>query len=337
MKKNLISLLFIINVLVACSGVGGGDGDSSRALIIDHNSVIEFSSLTAGQIAEAKKVLLIISGESHGRAYGYGLESLEASDSTYDASTNWSGAAESYKDDVLRWNRAFLDNATWEPSMGEEDFWTNMAAKNDVKTGLATIDSSYAGTILFGFGWCWDMSWINNVTAEKDPVYGTGWAGSTVDGPDGNKPWGLDANDGSITGNSLSLNDYLEAVADYNGYAPGVITIFTTGPVDDDNGDGTYNSELGYQRWLKHEAIREYVRTHGGVLFDYADILSYDYTYNQRFTESWNGHTWHGINTAYDDSSYDGGDGGCHITEDACLQLARGLWVMAAKIAEWES
>ncbi|WP_319562205.1 fibronectin type III domain-containing protein [Marispirochaeta sp.] len=301
-------------------------------LIINHNSIAEFDGLTSDQIEAAKKVLLIISGESHGRGYGYGLESLAGIDSTYSASTNWSGEAESYRSDALRWNRAFLDNSTWNTSMGEEDFWTNSAAVNDVKAGLEYIESNYTGKVIFGLGWCWDMTWHNSPTTTKDPVYSCGWAGSTVDGPDGDLPWGLDAGDSSITGNSLSLVGYLEAVEEYNTDAPGVITIFTTGPVD-----GNYNNELGYQRWLKHERIREYVQTNGGVLFDYADILSYDYTNNQRFTESWDGHNWHGINPSYDDSSYDGGDGGCHITEAACIQLAKGLWVMAAKIADWDS
>ena len=206
-------------------------------LVIDHESVIDFDSLTTEQIAAAKQVLMIIAGESHGRAYGYGLELLESDDSTYDASTNWSGAAEAYRSDALRWNRAFLDGASWNTSMGEEDFWTNVAAIADVKTGLAAIEAGYSGRIIFGFGWCWDMTWLNGVTASKDPVHGCGWAGSSVDGPDGNLPWGLDADDTAITLNSLSLADYLAAVEDYKTHAPGITTIFTTGPVDD-NGDG---------------------------------------------------------------------------------------------------
>ncbi len=297
-------------------------------LIVDHSSVLEFDTLTSGQIEEAKKVLMIISGESHGRGYGYGLESLEADNSMYDASTTWSGAAESYRTDALRWNRAYLDGTSWNTSMGEEDFWTNTSAKNDVKTGLTTVAASYSGTVLFGFGWCWDATWHNSPTTEKDPVYGCGWAGSTVAGADGDKPWGLDAADGTITGNSLSLQDYLAAVDEYNAHTSGVITLFTTGPVD-----GNLNNENGYQRWLKHEAIREYVQENGGVLFDYADILSYDYDNDQRITESWNGNTWNGINTDFV-GEYDGGDGSCHISEDACVQLAKGLWVLAAKVAE---
>ncbi len=332
--RKILLIVVLPYLLFSCSGL---DGDSINSLIIDHTSVQDFDFLTLAQIEDAKKVLMIISGESHGRAYGYGLELLEAADSAYSSSTNWSGAAENYRTDALRWNRAYLDDATWASEMGEEDFWTNSAAKNDVITGLNTIASSYAGTIILGFGWCWDMTWLNGVTSEQDPLYGTGWAGSSVGGPDGNLPWGLDAQDGGITGNSLSLDDYLTTVTAYNKAVPDVITIFTTGPVDDDNGDGTYNSELGYQRWLKHEKIREFVRNNGGVLFDYADILSWDYTNNLRFTESWNGNTWNGINLAYDDLSYNGGQGESHITQEACIQLAKGLWVMAAKIAEWNN
>ena len=309
---------------------------SPAVLIIDHTAIAQFDNIPQGYIDEAKKRLLILPGESHGRAYGYGLELVENADSRFDASTNWSGAAESYTDSNLRWNRSFLDNTTWNNSCGEEDFYTNAAARTDTLTGLQTIDSTYTGTIYFGFGWCWDMSWLNGITSTKDAVYKCGWAGSSADGPDGNLAWGLDSDDQSITGNSVSLQTYLDAVDYYNTNAPGIKTIFTTGPVDTEQ-----NTEAGYQRSIKQDKIREYVQTHGGILFDYADILSWDYTNGLRIDESWTDgdttvHHWNGVYPAFTWIEYDGGYGSCHISEDAVVLIGKALWVMLARDAGWD-
>ncbi len=307
-------------------------------LIIDHTSVALFDNIPQEYIDIVKTRLLILPGESHGTAYGYGLQLLETANPSFNASTHWSGAAETYTDQNLRWNRAFLDNATWNASCGEEDFYTNSAARSDTLTGLQTIQSTYTGSIYFGFGWCWDMTWTNNPTAIKDPVYKCGWAGSSAEGPNENLAWGLDAEDFAITGNSVSLQTYLDAVDYYNQNALNIKTIFTTGPVDN-----LSNTENGYQRWIKHQAIRNYVSSNGGILFDYAAILSWNYENDQPFTESWTdgdgtAHTWNGRNAhlASGGTGYDGGNGGCHISEKGCLVLGKALWVMLALDAGWD-
>lgn len=339
--KLLILLGFFLLIFFGCK-LNGKETETpsedtiSGVLIIDHTAVAQFDNIPQSYIDEVKKRLLILPGESHGGAYGYGLELVESSDSRFDANTNWEGAAESYTDSHLRWNRSFLDNDTWKNWCGEEDFYTNAAARADTLTGLQTIDSTYTGTIYFGFGWCWDMSWHNGVTAAKDPVYKCGWAGSSVDGPDGDLAWGLDSGDQSITGNSVSLQTYLDAVDYYNTNAPGIKTIFTTGPVDNEK-----NTEAGYQRSVKQDKIREYVQTHGGILFDYADILCWDYTGNHRIDESWTDgdstvHHWNGINPDFITSEYDGGHGTCHISQDAVTLIGKALWVMLARDAGWD-
>lgn len=302
-------------------------------IIIDHSAIEEFDNLTSEQIQNAKKVLMLITGESHGRAYGYGLKLIESQDSTFAASTTWSGEAEAYRDDALRWHYPFLNGESWDTRMGEEDFWTNDTAKAARKNALTSITASYSGRIIFGMVWCWDME-RNGVTTDKDPVYSCGWAGSTVGGPDGDEPWGIDEDDNSITGNRLNLGDYLTAVEEYQVHAPTIHTIFTTGTVDDDAQANYLNSETGYQRWLKNEAIRNYVEENGGLLFDYSDILSYDYETDSRFTESWSGNSWNGANPDFISSSYDGGQGGCHITAEACRIIGKALWVLAVRYSE---
>ena len=298
-------------------------------IIIDHTSIENFQKLTISQIEDAKKVLVLIPGESHSRAYGYGLELLEFENSVLDVSTDYRGAPEAYRDDAMRWSLTSRreSDGYWRYSTGEAQFFTNSSGRSDIASYIQYLDTNYTGTIIFGFGWCWDMTWHNSPTATKDSVYGCGWAGSSVGGPDGDEPWGIDDDDNTITDNSVNLQTYLDAVDAYNALGTRVIVIYTTGPVD-----SYRNSESGYQRWLKHEAIRNYVDKNGGVLFDFADLLSYDYENNQRFIESWNDKEWYGINPAFDDESYDCRDVGCHITDNACKIIGRALWVLASEL-----
>jgi aryl-alcohol dehydrogenase-like predicted oxidoreductase len=66
--------------------------------------------------------------------------------------------------------------------------------------------------------------------------------------------------------------DATQAYIDYcasKGYATKVF--YTTGPVDG------YDGENGYQRQLKHDFIRDWVRADASrILFDYADILAWN-------------------------------------------------------------
>lgn len=296
-------------------------------LIIDHESIAEFDLLTPSQIAEAKKVLMIIAGESHVKAYWSGLQLIEDQDPAYSVEVTVAGRAEDYSDEYIRFERYYYNGSDWIDTMGEEDFFTNAAARSEIVAGLEYIDSKFSGTVLFGLGWCWDMT-DNNLTVDKDPVYDVSWAGSSVAGPEGDRPWGIDDDDTSITGNSVNLQTYLDAVDLYNSLGlENTITIFTTGPVDKEK-----DTEKGYQRWLKHEAIREHVRTNGGILFDYADILSWDN--GVQYISSWDGRA---FPVGDPDLAPAGIDGyaGSHISEAGCLLLGKALWVLAAKAGEW--
>ena len=313
---------------VVLSAVDFGD---NKYIIADHSIVDRYDDIPSEWITEVKKMLLIIGGESHGRAYNYGLDLFELQDSKYAVNTQWSGVPESYTDQHLRSSRMYRFNNSWKDTMGEEYCFTNTPAIESLKTGLTYISENYTGKIVQGFGWCWDMTWHNNPTEEKDPIYGCGWAGSSVGAID-DLPWGLDDEDNSITGNSVNLQTYLNAVVEYNNYEPDVLFIYTTGPVDGAAGEGDY------QRYLKHEYIRDWVKSNGGVLLDYADILSWDYDLNKPTTANWNDNTFPSgnIDLATGGSGYDGGDGGCHISGEGCLQLAKAVWWMLARIAGWD-
>jgi len=127
-----------------------------------------------------------------------------------------------------------------------------------------------------------------------------------------------------------------------NGYPTKVI--FTTGPVDDGNGvmAGTEN---GFQREIKHDYIRTYVKANNTrILFDYADILCWNNS-GAEYNANWNdGGTIRPHANVHPDNmkDYDGSwniiahsEDGDHIGEVGALRLAKAMWWMLARIAGW--
>jgi hypothetical protein len=301
--------------------------------VADHTVVSKYDQIPQQYINEVKKMLLDIPGESHSRAYLYGLQLLQALDSKYAVNVVWTGEPEGSTDQHLRAAWSYWGGSYWTYSAGEEDFYTNQAAINMMKNHLTYLKATRNNPVAaFGFGWCWDMTWQNDPGGGVDPVYGVHWAGSSVGGPSGNMRWGIDDEDNALTGNSVNLYTYINAVVGYNAHEPGTVTFFTTGPVD------SYLDENGYQRHLKHEAIRDYVENNGGVLFDYADILCWNDA-GVEDTTTWSGHTYQiGDPSNVDNygAGYNGGQGGCHITQAGCVRLGKAMWWMLARMAGWD-
>ncbi|MHC4500354.1 MAG: LamG domain-containing protein, partial [Planctomycetota bacterium] len=162
-------------------------------------------------------------------------------------------------------------------------------------------------------------------------LYNVRWAGSSVGGPEGDLRWGLDSGDTALTGNPVNMQTYLDAWSNYEQNNSNTMIIYSTGPVD---GGGNVG-ESGYQRYLKHEYIRDWVRdSNNRILFDYADILTHDNA-GEASTVTWDGHTYPYIHPD-NVGNYDGGDGGCHISEQGCIRLAKAMWVLLAKKAGWD-
>lgn len=312
-------------------------------IIADHTVVDLYDDIPSNWIDSVKKMWLAYPGESHSYGIRYGLSLVEALDSDYDVNVTegypWvetSPDPEAYTTSHLRVGSATWgdhDNSTgWIYWYGEEDWWTNSTAISQVETSLSYCNSQNLHLSAIGFGWCWDPMGTGP-TASADPVYGAHWWGSSVDGPSGDRAWGLDADDYSITSNSVSMDTYLSATQGYIDYCESndipTKVFFTTGPVDTYNGN--FGNECMYQAYLKYEHIRGYVASDENlVLFDYADILCYDDD-GTPTTISWNGHTFPGITDTNNSPQIEG-----HISAAGELRLGKAMWWLLARIAGWD-
>jgi hypothetical protein len=302
-------------------------------LVADHTVVDRYVDIPQAYIDEVKKMWLNVPGESHSSGYRYGVQLLEDLDPTYAVSVVESGAPEGPTDEHLRVNGAVRNQYNnWSWGAGEQTYWTTSWAVDRIKNHIAycsdTADNPIAA---IGFGWCWDMT-SPGLEGPADPVYGCQWGGRssywTGSGWDDYGAWGLDDGDVALLGAPrVSLQTYLDAVDEIGTQDPDTISFFTTGPVD----GGGNTGELGYQRWLKHEAIRAHVAADPNrVLFDYGDILCWNDA-GERHEVSWDGHTFQAIH-----SDNSGSYGSSHIGEAGCLRLGKALWWMLARIAGWE-
>ncbi len=320
-------------------------------IIADHTVVDKFDKIPSEWIAEVKKMWINVAGESHSLGYRKGVELLEILDSRFAVSIQDSGDPEPFTDQHLRISRGTwgdVTNATgWRYGYGEEDFYTSAQAVERTKAHLTYANTHNLVISAFAFGWCWDATWHNDVGGTVDPVFNVRWAGSSVGGPEGDMRWGLDNEDQALTGNSVSMMTYLLAVEAYithvsaNGYPTAVM--FTTGPVD----GGGNTGERGYQRYLKHQYIRDHAKEENRILFDYADILTHSDSGEQNLI-TWNSHSFPFIhNDNMMDFARSGStvlfntflphtEDGDHIGERGALRLGKAVWWILARIAGWD-
>lgn len=305
-------------------------------IIADHTVVDLYDKIPQFYLNKVKEMWLTIPGESHSRAYLAGLERLASKNSLYKVKITGSGTPESFTDEYLRATKATwgdFDHSTgWIFNYGEEDWFTNSIAVERTKAGI-TYCNEIAGLIMsaIGFAWCNDMIG-GYATSGRDPVYDCRWMGSSQNGPDGDKAWGIDREDFIVTNNSVSLATYLEVTQEYIDYCKSkeypTKVFFTTGPVDLLS---SWEQENGYQGHLKHEQIRKYVKSDSTrILFDYADILCYDDN-GLLTTMNWNGYTYPAIAPTNEQPVSSG-----HISELGSIRLAKAMWWMLARISGWD-
>lgn len=304
-------------------------------IIADHTVVDRYDDIPEYYVEKVKKMLVWGAGMSHSLGYQHGLNLLEKFNPIYQVTTYLGDPPPSTSANSMRFGRIFQS--------GDNTWTSDVNAYCGIMQNQASDpDNSYS---VFLYAWCWDMTWVNSPGGGLDTEFNIHWAGSA-----GGGRWGLNSGDQSLTGNPVCMESYFRAVETYNAHASNnnykTITVYTTGPVDDNSG-----TENGYQRELKHTYIREYIRTHpDAILFDYADILVYNNS-GQKYTVNWNdGGTIrphaqiHPDNLKDYNSSWqmippDGqGDplGDDHIGEVGALRIAKAMWWMLARMAGWD-
>jgi hypothetical protein len=315
-------------------------------IIADHTVVDEYDRIPQTYLNEVKKMWVIVAGESHSKGYRIGCQLLENIDARFQVNIKESGTPEGYTDQHLRLSRATwgdYNNASgWIYNYGEEDWFTNATAISRTKAHLTYCNTNNLQIAAMGFGWCWDMTSDNWPAGTVDPVHQVRWAGRTYNGPEGSRRWGLDAGDFDLTGNSVCMDTYLNATNEYNIYSMAnaypTKVFYTTGPVDANENIG----ENGYQRHIKHEYIRDFVKASPDrILFDYADILCWSDA-NERREVTWTDYggilqtfqAIHADNLVDMDGTYT--EDGDHIGQRGALRLAKAMWWMLARMAGWD-
>jgi len=160
---------------------------SVAPIIADHTVVERYAAIPQAWIDKVKTMWLDVPGESHSQAYRTGLQLLAGLDSRFAVSVTEGGAPEAFTDTHLRASRATwgdVNNASgWRWEYGEEDWYTSATAISRTKAHLAYCAANSLAVSAMGFGWCWDMTWINGPGGTEDPVYQVHWAGSSDGGP----------------------------------------------------------------------------------------------------------------------------------------------------------
>jgi len=317
---------------------GSNNNLSHKRIIADHSIVDDFVRIPQRYIDEVKKMLVFIPGMSHGYGYFRGAELLEQLDPRFQVSLWINTPPPRPSQEGLRLGRIEL---------ARENFYTLQSGIEAYKDYISTASRADNPYHAIWFGWSYQSTWENAPGGGIDPVYNVRWAGSSKNGPDGNLRWGLDSEDQILTGNSVSMNTYIQAMEQYIDYCAKnsipTTMVFSNGVVD-----GNESSENGFQRELKNQHIRNYVGEREEIVFiDYADILVHNNA-GEKYVVHWNdkgtlrphqqihpdnlkdyNESWEVI-AGEKDTVED------HIGEVGALRLAKAMWWMLARIAGWD-
>lgn len=266
---------------------------ASAQIIADHTVVDKYHDIPQYYIDKVKKMWLVYAGESHSGSMRAGLTALEALSFVYAVSVKESGTPEGYTTANLRASRA-----TWGDVNNSTGWIYGYGEEDWYKTGTAIARTKA------GISYC-DA---NNLTIS---AFGFGWCWDEAE---------------------TNMTPYLNATQEYINYCASnsinTRVFFTTGPVDAYTAAG----QIGYSKYLAHEAIRNYVKNDPDrILFDFADILCYNSGSETPNSTTWDGHIYPIITSANLNPIVDS----YHFSAMGALRLAQAMWWLLARIAGW--
>lgn len=310
-------------------------------VVADHTIVDLYDEIPQQWIDSVKTKLVWVHGMSHGYAFFRGAELLEQLDPAFQVDIWYHTDPPLPQSSALRLGRTgFGRESHWTSEQGIENFKNyHVARQNDTGNPYDFI----------WFGWSYQSVWENDLGGGLDPEYQVHWAGSTQSGTDGNKRWGLDSGDSILTGNRVCMDTYLDAYEQFNQFFRDhnyrTKYFLSNGVSDDDAG-----TELGFQRELKNQHIRDYVAEKGNdetYFLDYSDILVHN-AGGELHEENWNDNGTvrphqqiHPDNLMDYDENFNIVEPGTdeyedHIGEVGALRLAKAMWWLLARASGWD-
>lgn len=322
---------------------GGGEPEPQGYDVVraDHTVVDLYDDIPQRWVDSVKTKLVWVVGASHAYGYYRACELLAELNSDYNAVNWYYGSPPAATDTALRIGRENVAEGI--------SAVTSPATRQHVQENVLEPQNETGNQYDF---WIqvlgYDLRW-GELGGGDDPIYNVQWAGTSSSGIDGDTRWGLDIDDTAQTHNRFSAQYYLDQIDSINQYMIAnnwdTRAVFATGATDLDSA-----TELGFQRHLKNEYIRDSVgntATSVAYFFDYADILCYNndgelnsaiwdddgtLRYHDQihpdnlldYDASWN------IIAAQEDTVED------HIGEVGNLRLAKALWWLLARAAGWD-
>ena len=120
------------------------------------------------------------------------------------------------------------------------------------------------------------------------------------------------------------VQEYLDSVSMLEDEFPNVTFVYMTG-------NANANGERGYNRYLRNNQMRQYCIENNRVLFDFADI---DCWWFNPSTQEWEfgSYEYGGYTIPMQHLQFQGDECG-HASYESCIQKARAVWWMMAKLA----
>ena len=265
------------------------------AIVVDSNCT-DVSKIPFYWLEKVKDMVLIHTGQSHGRQVPYGLANLEAIDSTYAVEISTEGIP--LAADTLRVSRALRNiYNSWSLSVDTTGFWDGEDALNNVRRTLDYHAANGDRVDAILHTWSWDFRYITEVqvdnylaalsTLESEYpdvtfIYMSDTDDNAYNPSDPNEHWAY---------NWLQRRNQIKTYVLDNGK-----TLFDFGEIETWSADGT--EQRTFIDWYYNVEIP----------LRHSDL----------------------------DGNYDGGEGGCHINEAGTVIKAKAMWWLLARIAGWD-